>query len=73
MLEPAPASVESVVAQAVEACRPVGARITARVEPGLPLGLAIVDFLVKAHGGWVDAASGPGPGTTFTIHLPEAF
>ncbi len=34
------------------------------------LGLAIARQLVLAHGGTIDAASLPGEGTSFTIHLP---
>ncbi|MSQ02220.1 MAG: hypothetical protein EXR71_10075 [Myxococcales bacterium] len=37
---------------------------------GTGLGLAVVEQLVRAHGGTVDVASPPGQGTTFTIHLP---
>jgi len=37
---------------------------------GTGLGLAIVKNLVEAHGGRIAAASEPGVGTTFTIHLP---
>lgn len=37
---------------------------------GTGLGLAIVKEIVESHGGAVTAASTPGEGTTFTVHLP---
>jgi two-component system NtrC family sensor kinase len=37
---------------------------------GTGLGLAIVKEIVESHGGAVLAASTPGEGTTFTVHLP---
>jgi len=37
---------------------------------GMGLGLAIVDRIVRAHGGDVTASNGPGHGATFTIRLP---
>lgn len=39
---------------------------------GTGLGLAITRRVIEAHGGTVAVASGPGPGTTFTIALPAA-
>jgi signal transduction histidine kinase len=39
---------------------------------GAGLGLAIVDAVVKRHGGSVDITSEPGEGTTFTVTLPAS-
>src|SRR5215510_6010184 len=38
---------------------------------GAGLGLPAVRRVARAHGGWVDAASAPGRGSTFTIRLPR--
>jgi signal transduction histidine kinase len=44
-----------------------------RIRKGLGIGLALVQDLVRRHGGGVDAASdGLGHGSTFTIRLPLA-
>ena len=40
---------------------------------GRGLGLAVVQGVVRAHGGAVDLVSEPGQGTTFQVFLPSAF
>ncbi|MDM8007464.1 MAG: HAMP domain-containing sensor histidine kinase [Phycisphaerae bacterium] len=42
----------------------------ARKTTGCGLGLSIVQFIVRSHGGTVDARSRPGKGTCFTVRLP---
>ena len=37
---------------------------------GCGLGLSIVQFIVKAHGGSIDVSSQPGRGSTFSVTLP---
>ena len=47
-------------------------RRLAREIGGCGLGLSIVDFLVRAHGGEVKVESTPGEGSTFSVYLPVA-
>ena len=42
-----------------------------RDQGGTGLGLAIVKHLVEAHGGWVEAHSAPGQGTTIRMVFPQ--
>jgi signal transduction histidine kinase len=42
----------------------------ARQTGGCGLGLSIVQFIVRAHGGSVRVSSQPGRGSTFTVTLP---
>ena len=42
----------------------------ARTYEGTGIGLALVDELVRLHGGSIDVASEPGRGTTFRVGLP---
>ncbi len=44
----------------------------ARSTSGSGIGLAVVDALVRAHGGTVTAESPPGRGARFTVELPRA-
>jgi signal transduction histidine kinase len=41
-----------------------------RAIPGTGLGLAVVDTIVKAHGGHLEISSMPGAGTTVSVALP---
>ena len=47
-------------------------RELSRSRGGCGLGLSIVEFIVKGHGGNVTVRSRPGQGSTFTIVLPRA-
>ena len=40
--------------------------------PGAGMGLAVVNLIVRAHGGRVDVSSQPGAGATFRIMLPRS-
>jgi signal transduction histidine kinase len=44
-------------------------RRLSRPTGGCGLGLSIVEFIVKAHGGKVEVTSRPGAGSTFTVTL----
>ncbi len=43
-----------------------------RTERGSGLGLSLVKAIAKAHGGWAEAASELGKGSTFMVFLPAA-
>ena len=47
-------------------------RRLARQAGGVGLGLSIVEFIVKAHGGLISVVSRPGTGSTFTVSLPPS-
>jgi hypothetical protein len=45
---------------------------TKAVGHGTGLGLAVVEGIVRDHGGFVTVESAPGQGATFRVHLPDA-
>lgn len=44
---------------------------TKNVGEGTGLGLSVAYGIIREHGGWIDARSTPGEGTTFTVFFPE--
>lgn len=45
---------------------------TKDADQGSGLGLSMVHLIAKQHGGYVEAVSEPGKGSTFTVYLPAA-
>ncbi len=44
---------------------------TKDVGEGTGLGLSVSWGIIREHGGWIDVASSPGEGSTFTVYLPR--
>ena len=44
-------------------------RSRSRQSGGCGLGLSIAEHIVQLHGGWIEAQSSPGMGSTFTVRL----
>ena len=47
-------------------------RHPAGTEPGTGLGLALVQSIARAHGGWANAGEAPEGGALLALHLPAA-
>jgi signal transduction histidine kinase len=44
---------------------------TKPVGEGTGLGLSVTWGIVREHGGWIQASSRPGQGSSFDVYLPE--
>jgi signal transduction histidine kinase len=44
---------------------------TKDIGDGTGLGLSVSWGIIREHGGWIDIASSPGKGSTFTVYLPH--